>query len=246
MLNNYDRQQLEKLMEKDPELNRLITNVMETYKFNICKFSHELRNPITLINSSLQLIESQHPEVKTFKFWNETMADIQYVRSLLDELSTFNQSETLHMSIYNISELMDSICTAIRNDTYNHCTLTYKKDNSLPLITGDAVKMRQVITNLLKNAKDAVPPENGSIHVCIQNLDESHMQIIISDNGCGIHPEYQDTVFEPFVTHKINGSGLGLAICKNIIEAHGGSIRFESQVNIGTSFYITLPISSNT
>lgn len=245
MLNNNDRQQLEKLMVTNPELNRLITNVIETYKFNICKFSHELRNPITLINSSLQLIESQHPEVKTFKFWNETMADIQYVRSLLDELSTYNQSETLHISAYNISELMDSVCSAIRNDTCDYCTLTCTYDNSLPIMTGDAVKMRQVITNLLKNAKDAVNPENGSIQVRVQNLDESHIQIIISDNGCGIHPEYQDTVFEPFVTHKMNGSGLGLSICKNIIEAHGGSIRFESQINIGTSFYIIIPISSN-
>lgn len=246
MLNNNDRQQLEKLMETNPELSGLISRVIDTYQFNICKFSHELRNPITLVNSSLQLIESQHPEVKTFKFWNETMADIQYVRSLLDELSSFNQSNTLNTSQFSISELMDSVCSSIRGDTCDSsCTLTCTYSNSLPIITGDAVKMRQVITNLLKNAKDAVNPVNGSIEVSIQNADNHSIQITIADNGCGIPLEYQDTIFEPFVTHKTNGSGLGLSICQNIIEAHHGTITFESEQNKGTTFYITIPISQN-
>jgi signal transduction histidine kinase len=246
MLNNNDMQQLEKLMETNSELNSLISKVMETYKFNICKFSHELRNPITLVNSSLQLIESQHPEVKTFKFWNETMADIQYVRSLLDELSSFNQSNTLNMSQFSINELMDSVCSSIRNDmidTSFKLTCTYH--NSLPIVTGDAVKMRQVITNLLKNAKDAVDPNNGSIDVSVQTLDNHSILIAIADNGCGIPPEHQDTIFEPFVTHKTNGSGLGLSICQNIIEAHHGTIRFESEINKGTTFYIKIPTSQD-
>lgn len=240
MLNNNDRQQLEKLMETNPELSNLMSKVMETYKFNICKFSHELRNPITLINSSLQIIESQHPEVKTFKFWNETMADLQYVRSLLDELSTYNQSTTLNMSQFNISELMDSVCLAISSDTSCKVTCSYSK--SLPLIVGDAVKLRQVITNLLKNAKDAVNSDNGAIEVSIQDINSEQIQIAIADNGCGIPLNQQDTVFEPFVTHKVNGSGLGLAICQSIIESHHGTITFESVVDRGTTFYITLPI----
>ncbi|WP_110290899.1 two-component system sensor histidine kinase NtrB [Lachnotalea glycerini] len=243
MLNNDDRQKMEKLMKISPEFNCLILKIIEEYKFNISKFSHELRNPITLINSSLQLIESQHPEVKTFKFWNETMADIQYVRLLLDELSTYNQSNTLNITEFNIRELLDSICTGVCNDFKTSAkTFSCNFSESLPTMTGDPVKIRQVISNLLKNAKDAINPENGSISITAFCKDQENIQIQISDNGCGIPPEYQSSVFEPFITHKENGSGLGLSICQKVIESHHGIITFKSQVNKGTTFYITLPI----
>jgi signal transduction histidine kinase len=243
MLNNNDRQKIEELMKANPEFNCLILKIIDEYKFNISKFSHELRNPITLINSSLQLIESQHPEVKTFKFWNETMADIQYVRSLLDELSTFNQSNTLNKTKFSLSELLDSICSAICNDINTSTrTFTCRYSKSLPTMTGDPVKLRQVITNLVKNAKDAIDPIGGAICLSAQRIDNNRIQIKVSDNGCGIPPEYQRNIFEPFITHKNNGSGLGLSICQKIVESHNGTITFKSQVNKGTTFYITLPI----
>lgn len=242
MLNNNDKQLLEKLKKTNPELDYLISKVTENYKFNICKFSHELRNPITLINSSLQLIESQHPEVKTFKFWNETLADIQYVRSLLDELSTYNQSDTLNMSQFSINELLDSICNTFQNDIATSSnTLTCKCREPLPSITGDVVKLREVITNLLRNAKEAIDQTEGCIEVSAKCVKNNFIQISISDNGCGIPIEYQETIFDPFVTHKYNGTGLGLAISKNIIEAHHGTITFDSKINTGTTFHITLP-----
>lgn len=245
MINENDRRQLEEISKNNPEFSCLISKIIEEYKFNICKFSHELRNPITLINSSLQLIESQHPEVKDFKFWNETMADIQYVRSLLDELSTYNKSNTLNFSEYSISDLLNSIYSGICNDINTSTrTFTLNCSQTLPLLTGDSLKIRQVITNLLKNAKDAIDPINGAISLTAYCLDNDNLQIEITDNGCGIPSEYQETIFEPFVTYKQNGSGLGLSISMKIIEAHHGTIKFDSQVNKGTTFYITLPINS--
>lgn len=244
MINDNDRQQIEEIMKKNPEFNCLILKVLEQYNFSICKFSHELRNPITLISSSLQLIESQHPEVKDFKFWNETMNDVQYVCSLLDELSNFNKSANLNVSEYSIIDLLDSTCSAICGDlntSKRKFTCNYSK--TLPTIIGDSVKIRQVITNLLKNAKDAIDEASGTIHLTAYCKDESHIQIEISDNGCGIPMEYQDSVFEPFVTYKPNGSGLGLPICKRIVEAHNGTISFQSIQNKGTTFYITVPIN---
>jgi signal transduction histidine kinase len=244
MFNNNDRQQIEEIMKKNPEFNCLVLKVLEQYNFSICKFSHELRNPITLISSSLQLIESQHPEVKDFKFWNETMDDIQYVCSLLDELSCFNKSANLNVSEYSIIDLLDSTSSSICSD-FNSSTrkFTCHYSKTLPTIRGDFVKIRQVITNLLKNAKDAIDEVSGTISLSAYCKDDAHIQIEISDNGCGIPKERQDSVFEPFVTYKPNGSGLGLPICKRIIEAHKGCISFQSSLNEGTTFYITLPIN---
>ncbi|MFA9376862.1 MAG: PAS domain-containing sensor histidine kinase [Lachnotalea sp.] len=244
MLNDNDRQQLEEIMENNPEFNCLLLKVIEENKFNSCKLSHELRNPITLINSSLQLIESQHPEVKNFKFWNETMDDLQYVRKLLDELTSYNKGNTLIMSEYSISELLNSTCTAMLADI-NTATRTFTTNYSeeLPIITGDSIKIRQVITNLLVNAKEAIDPNNGIVSLKAYCADNDHLQIEVADNGCGIPIEHQESIFDPFVTFKQNGSGLGLSISKKIVEAHNGSIQFVSKLNEGTIFYITLPIN---
>ncbi len=245
MINDNDRQQLEALSRENPELNSLISKIISEYNFNMCRFSHELRNPITLISSSLQLIESQHAEVKDFKFWNETMGDIQYVCSLLDELTTYNKSINLNYTKYSISELLDSTCSAICGDS-NATTSKFIRNynDTLPTMSGDSLKIRQVITNLLKNAKESIDPINGVIRLVAYSLDDAHIRIEITDNGCGIPLDYQTTIFEPFVTYKVNGSGLGLPISKRIIEAHNGTIHFESQENEGTTFYVTLPINT--
>ena len=73
-------------------------------------------------------------------------------------------------------------------------------------------------------------------------LDADALHIEIKDNGCGISPEDQKTVFEPFVTHKPDGTGLGLAITRRIIQAHHGTIVLNSTLHVGTAFILTLPV----
>lgn len=68
------------------------------------------------------------------------------------------------------------------------------------------------------------------------------MTFKVTDDGCGISPEYQNSIFEPFVTYKPNGSGLGLAISKRIAEAHKGSLEFTSSPEKGTTFILKIPI----
>jgi len=243
MLNENDRQLLADLKKTNPELDCLVSKMMKQYEFDISRFSHELRNPITLISSSLQLIESQHPEVKDFKFWKETMDDMQFVCSLLDELSSFNKCASLHITKYSIRELLDSTCSAVYNNMNKHAQkFTYSYADTLPVISGDPVKIREVLINLLKNAKDAIDPDTGFVHLTAYKLNEDNICIEIKDNGCGIPPEHYESVFEPFVTYKASGSGLGLPICKKIIQSHNGSIYFETLEGAGTTFYITLPV----
>ena len=96
MLNEQDLKTIHTLSKKNPDFSKLMDKIKEEQRFCLSKISHEVRNPVTLINSSLQLIEQQHPEVKTFAFWKETMEDLSFLRTLLDELSSFNNGDILH------------------------------------------------------------------------------------------------------------------------------------------------------
>ena len=78
------------------------TNVPAVDSLELSKMFHGIKNPLTLINSSLQLIQEEHPEVTTFRFWNQTMEDMKNLRSLLDELSTFQKGNVLNITKINL------------------------------------------------------------------------------------------------------------------------------------------------
>ncbi len=111
--------------------------------------------------------------------------------------------------------------------------------SDLPSIWLDSDRIKEVMINLLQNAIHATPAGGMIIAKTFEN--NQHLKIQIMDTGIGIPPENLDKVFLPFFTTKAGGSGLGLAISKKIIEAHGGTIEFESMKGIGTWVTITLP-----
>ena len=211
-------------------------------EFFLSKFSHELRNPLTSVYSTLQLIQTQHPEVKDYKYWSNLIGDIEYMNELLEELSDYSKSERLSLSSFSLHTLLSQVSLSFAvSIADSDVEYTSKISGSLPQITGDKTKLQEVFLNLLKNAYEATLP-NKSIY-----LDASHNDkevcITIKDTGCGIAKEQLPTIFDPFVTYKKEGTGLGLAICDHIVKAHGGSITVESEIHCGTTFRVTLPIT---
>jgi signal transduction histidine kinase len=108
----------------------------------------------------------------------------------------------------------------------------------------DRTQLIRVITNLVKNAIQAIPEEqeNKMVFVTVFRQD-NEVKIAVKDNGKGISEENQDRVFEPKFTTKSSGMGLGLAIIKNIIENYHGRITFETEPNVGTEFLVSFPIN---
>ena len=102
-----------------------------------------------------------------------------------------------------------------------------------------------MITNLVKNAIQAIPEEQEHKLVFVTVFREDHqVKITVKDNGKGISEEHIAQIFEPKFTTKSSGMGLGLAIIKNIIENYNGTITFETEVNIGTEFLVSFPIKN--
>lgn len=210
-------------------------------EYILSKFSHELRNPLTTVYSTIQLIEMQHPEVKDFKYWSNLAHDLEYMNELLTELSDFSKSERLQISNFSLRSLLEQISLSFAATIADSgVEYTAKISPSITQITGDKTKLQEVFLNLLKNAFDAASPDK-TIYLEASS-DEEFITILVRDTGCGITEEQLPTIFEPFVTYKKNGSGLGLAICDKIIKAHGGTISVKSAKNVGTTFSVSLPI----
>ncbi|MBS5386099.1 MAG: HAMP domain-containing histidine kinase [Clostridiales bacterium] len=243
MLHNIDINKMNQLMEENKDVKQIISQLLENHRTTVSTIAHEIRNPLTLVSSSLQVMEIQHPEVKQYSHWKQTMEDVEFMCNLLNELSTFNNGSTLHHSVFSIEKLLKNIAVsfAISLDSEDS---SIEFSSSVPShlgdFTGDKVKLEEVLLNLLRNAKDAVG-ENGAITLSAQRKKDM-LIILCKDNGCGIPADKINTIFTPFVTSKEDGTGLGLSLSKRIIEAHNGTISVDSAPTKGTTFTIKLPI----
>lgn len=242
MFTDSDYDKLEQLMAERPENEALIKKLLDSHKETISTISHEIRNPLTLVYSTLQLIESRHPEVNSFRYWDSLRTDIEYMKQLLEELSAFNNGSSLTLKTFDFRQFMEQLVLSFAiSCTDSDIEFTSFLELELPEIQADPIKLREVFLNLLRNAREAIVG-TGSIRLDAV-FSDNQIQITIQDSGCGIPEEYLADIFTPFVTHKSSGTGLGLAIAKRTIESHHGSITVSSQPGTGTVFTITLPVS---
>lgn len=209
----------------------------------LSKVSHEIRNPVALINSFLQLLCGRYPELKTDGYFQKIEENMDYLKALLDELSVYNHSHTAKKEDLNpyllLQELTASAAPLLEP---GNISISLCKETAIPRIPIDKVKFQQLFSNLIRNAAEAMP-DGGEIHLLI-SCDGSSVQIQVADTGCGIPAEYLPTLFDFFVTHKKNGTGLGLAICREIVSAHNGKISVQSSCE-GTVFTVVFPIADN-
>jgi two-component system, NtrC family, sensor kinase len=136
---------------------------------------------------------------------------------------------------------------------HSHIAVEREWATGLPLIQANVDHLKQVFLNLVLNAIDAMSAQGKGTLRLRTGLDQMQsrdnrplpaVRIEIGDTGPGIPPESLSRVFEPFMTTKAEGTGLGLSISYGIIEAHGGQITATSQVGVGTTFTILLPVES--
>lgn len=213
----------------------------DQYHFHISKISHEIRNPVTLINTYLQLLAQKHPEVTGYEYWNHIMTNMEFLKNLLNEISHFNNSNTVQKVSVNIYAFLQTLADELSPILEAHnIQLTLTKKSALPPLEIDDTKFRQALLNLMRNSIEAIGSD-GHITICTYFEDLSVI-IEIEDDGPGISEAFIPTLFEPFVTHKKEGTGLGLAITKNVIHAHNGTISVRSKEGKGTVFTMKLPI----
>ena len=218
----------------------------------LAMITHELKTPLVPIQGYSDILLNEHlgklnPQQKArlsiIKSSSETLLGI--ISDLLDvqklEIGQLRMKK-------DDSDIKDSILKSVNalapQAEKNEIQLVSNAENLT--IYHDSERIKQVLTNLIKNAMIAVEPKNGKIEI---NMEEkpSEIQISVKDNGMGIPQDKQKDLFKKFyqvdttLTRERGGSGLGLAICRGIIENHGGKIFVESKVGEGAKFTFTIP-----
>lgn len=243
MLSNHDINQIKKYRAENADLDYLFNAIEKEYKTTLSYISHELRNTLTLIISSMQYMETAYPESKEFKYWLETTQDLYYMKSLLIGLSDYTKGNLINSQQVDFKALVEHVyrsCHGWMNED-THFNLLSCHENCI--IIGDPVKLQQALTNIIKNSYEAL---DGKGSVLIQlSIDGPTICLKVTDSGVGMTDEQMQKIGTPFTTYKKDGTGLGLAITQRIIEAHHGSLHINSIPGKGTTITIYLPNSSS-
>jgi PAS domain S-box-containing protein len=201
--------------------------------------AHELRNPMGVIAGYTKLLSKKidNPLKATV---DAISKEIVVMDRIISDFLSF--AKPFELSISDI-DLKPIILNCVETITHKRNNINLSLDiDRRPVIKGDEVLLRQVFTNLIQNAVEAMP-QGGELSIKTFTPSASPMDVLdvlISDTGHGIAENIKDKIFLPFFTTKESGTGLGLAIVHNIVIAHGGNISVDSS-NKGTTFRIRFP-----
>ena len=207
------------------------------------KAFHEIKNSITIVNSSMQLLGKGHPELTDDELWLDSMNALDHLKQMVQELSQARLSTSFPLHPTNLNTLLINIRASFQSVVNTEgCTFQTCIADNLPLVDADAMRLTHAIMNLLKNAFESMHMK-GTVLLDAYRQNDS-VRIDITDFGGGIAPEYISSLFIPFFTSKTEGTGLGLCITKQIIKSHNGILDFVSRPGDGCTFSIILPASA--
>jgi len=206
-------------------------------------FAHEIRNPLASISGPIQMLS------KDLRLDQTDRKLMQIILRGKDRLEGFvkdflllarpKQSERKDI---DIKVIIDDVLESLRfSPEWNENIEVIRNLSDQTGIYGNKAEIRQVIWNLVLNAIQAMP-DGGRLKIETTPDEKKYLEILISDNGCGIEEKNQDRVFEPFYTTKETGTGLGMAIVNRIVESHMGKIIIKSKPGKGTDCMVLLPI----
>jgi len=200
---------------------------------------HDLRNPLTSINTAIYLLDSMLSEnaSEELKLAIKTMKkSIDHANRIIEELLEYSRGTIAETRVERMKGLVQSAIERLR------IPKNIEIENNIPddvIADVDASRMQRVFENLVKNSIDAMP--KGGKVILEGGSDENRVWVTVKDNGIGIKKSELANMFKPLFTTKPQGMGLGLPICKRIVEAHGGNISIQSTWGVGTTVRVELP-----
>ena len=229
------------------EIMNLNTAIRELEKEKVLrtslfKMTHEIKNPIAVCKGYLDMLDLNDKR-KVEKYIPIIKGEIERTLTLMDDYLEYTKVK-INKEIVDIYMLLEEVIASLN--------LFFKENNiilkmNLPddelYLNVDYNRIKQVLVNILKNSHEAFDPKKGKMIIKIETkVLKKYFQIIVTDNGIGMDQETLHNIMDLFFTTKRNGTGLGTSLSKEIIELHGGNIKYLSELNIGTKVIINLPL----
>jgi PAS domain S-box-containing protein len=211
--------------------------------------SHDLQEPLRKIRAFGDLLVEEYANKlgDGKEYLDRISSSAARMSTLIEDLLTFSRVTTKPAvpKPINLNEILESTVSDL-HDRIEKEKGVVDIQSDLPTVKADETHMRQLFQNLISNALKFHQPEVAPFVRISASVDEDEYTITVTDNGIGIDPKYADKIFAVFQRlnskYAYEGTGIGLAVCKKIVERYGGTIQVKSQVGVGTSFIITLPL----
>ena len=265
MLENLQAAQ-EKLRQANRQLDGKIAELsernIELFKANklksefLANMSHEFRTPLNAILGFAQVLREKPGLLKREK--GQRYAEniltsgnrlLTMINDLLDLAKTQAGKMELHVEQTSVAQVCESLVSSFSLlARRQRIRVRMKVNPEVPLIVTDAGKVQQILYNFLSNAVKFTPAK-GHIEILAHMLDDRTLRIAVRDTGCGIAEADRDKIFDKFrqgngsLTGELPGSGLGLAISKELAAMLAGSVGFESEVGVGSTFWLDIPVN---
>ncbi|MEO6488520.1 MAG: HAMP domain-containing sensor histidine kinase [Ferruginibacter sp.] len=209
--------------------------------------AHEIKNPLTPMKLSMQFlqksIESNAPNIKelTESVARTLVEQIDHLSQIAGEFSQFANIENSKKEFFDVNEALTTVLHLYAsNDRLQINSVILPKKI---IIEADKTHINRLFTNLILNALQAIPEHSMAKVDIAESIEDKNVILKITDNGMGIAEDIRSKIFTPNFTTKTSGTGLGLAMCKRIVEQAKGQIWFETNTDVGTSFFVQLPIA---
>lgn len=208
-------------------------------KLNLFKITHEIKNPLTVVNGYLSMFDVTDIE-KSKRYISILKNEVNRTLNLLSDFMEFTKIKIVKKE-YNFNDLISDVKEVLipffikKNVSYSFCV-----QNNI-IVNMDYNRIKQVIINVIKNAVEACRESNGMV-TTTAFTEEDYLIIVVKDNGIGMDKFVLDNILVPFYTTKDNGTGLGVSLSKEILEAHGGTINYDSVKEKYTTCKITIPL----
>lgn len=241
------------LRKAQTELQKAEQAKRDSIKQLILKIAHEIKNPLSSITSSAQLVASSkdyRSNEKIQRHMNIINKNVFFCNQVIRDLYLFTHRKDYTFRPFSIKEMIKALQEYAESKIESGSQITVKTQiaESLEDLIGDKFRLEQAFINLINNAIEAMP-NKGTLTIKAFS-DNGQVCIEIADTGCGIPEETLPNIYKSFYTSKTDGFGLGLPIVKDIVDAHRGDITVVSKHNAGTTFTIRLdkdfnPVSLN-
>lgn len=208
-------------------------------KLNLFKITHEIKNPLTVVNGYLSMFDVTDIE-KSKRYISILKNEVNRTLNLLSDFMEFTKIKIVKKEC-NFNDLISDVKEVLipffvkKNVSYSFCV-----QNNI-IVNMDYNRIKQVIINVIKNAVEACRESNGMV-TTTAFTEEDYLIIVVKDNGIGMDKFVLDNILVPFYTTKDNGTGLGVSLSKEILEAHGGTINYDSVKEKYTTCKITIPL----